>query len=428
MKDTRIETKCVQGGYAPGNGEPRQIPIIQSTTFKYNTSEDMGKLFDLEASGYFYSRLQNPTCDTVAARICALEGGTAAMLTSSGQAANFFAAFNICSAGDHIVSSATIYGGTFNLLGVTMKRMGIEVTFVDPDCTEEELNAAFRENTKMVFGESIANPALTILDIEKFAKAAHAHGVPLVIDNTFPTPINCRPFEWGADIVTHSTTKYMDGHGSAVGGCIVDSGKFDWTKYPDKFPGLCTPDDSYHGITYTERFGLEGAFITKATAQLMRDFGATQSPQSAFILGLGLESLHLRMKRHCENAQAVAEFLEQHEQIAWVNYAGLPGNKYYERAQKYMPNGTCGVVSFGVKGGRKAAEEFMKRLNIASIATHVADARTCCLHPASATHRQMNDEELLAAGVSSDLVRLSCGIENAQDLIEDLAQALEAIK
>ncbi len=427
MKNTRIETKCVQGGYVPGNGEPRQIPIIQSTTFKYNTSEDMGKLFDLEASGYFYSRLQNPTCDTVAARICELEGGTAAMLTSSGQAANFFAVFNICGAGDHFIASSTIYGGTFNLLSVTMKRMGIEVTSIDPDCTEEELNAAFKENTKLVFGESIANPALTVFDFEKFANAAHAHGVPLIIDNTFPTPINCRPFEWGADIVTHSTTKYMDGHGSAVGGCIVDSGKFDWTKYPEKFPGLCTPDDSYHGITYTERFGIEGAFITKATAQLMRDFGVCQSPQSAFILGLGLESLHLRMKRHCENAQAVAEYLEKHEKIAWVNYAGLPGNKYYERAQKYMPDGTCGVVSFGVKGGRAAAEKFMKQLKIAHIATHVADAHTCCLHPASATHRQMNDEELIAAGVTPDLVRLSCGIENAQDLIDDIDQALATV-
>jgi len=427
MKNTRIETTCVQGGYTPGNGEPRQIPIIQSTTFKYDTSEDMGKLFDLEASGYFYSRLQNPTCDTVAARICALEGGTAAMLTSSGQAANFFAVFNICGAGDHFIASSTIYGGTFNLFAVTMKRMGIEVTFVDPDCTEEELNAAFKENTKLVFGESVANPALTVFDFEKFANAAHAHGVPLIIDNTFPTPVNCRPFEWGADIVTHSTTKYMEGHGATIGGCIVDSGKFDWTKYPDKFPGLCTPDDSYHGVTYTERFGIEGAFITKATAQLMRDFGVSQSPQTAFLLGLGLESLHLRMKRHCENAQAVAEYLEKHEKIAWVNFAGLPGNKYYERAQKYMPNGTCGVVSFGVKGGRAAAEKFMKQLKIAHIATHVADAHTCCLHPASATHRQMNDEELIAAGVTPDLVRLSCGIESAQDLIEDIEQALATV-
>ena len=423
----RIETKCVQAGYKPGNGEPRQIPIVQSTTFKYNTSEDMGKLFDLEASGYFYSRLQNPTCDTVAAKICALEGGTAAMLTSSGQAANFFALFNICSCGDHIVASSTIYGGTFNLIGVTMKRMGIEATFISPDCSDEELEAAFKPNTKAVFGETIANPALTVFDIERFAAAAHKHGVPLIVDNTFATPVNCRPIEWGADIVTHSTTKYMDGHGAAVGGAIIDSGKFDWMAHADKFPGLTTPDDSYHGITYAEKFGLEGAFITKCTAQLMRDFGSTPSPQSAFILNLGLESLHVRMPRHCENALAVAKFLEGHEKIAWVNYPGLPGNKYYERAQKYMPNGTCGVVSFGVKGGRKAAEAFMKELNIAAIETHVADARTCCLHPASATHRQMNDEELIAAGVSGDLVRLSCGLESALDLIEDIAQALEKV-
>ena len=423
----KIETKCVQGGYTPGNGEPRQIPIIQSTTFKYATSEDMGKLFDLEASGYFYSRLQNPTCDSVAAKICALEGGTAAMLTSSGQAASFYSVFNIASCGDHVVSSSTIYGGTYNLFAVTMKRMGIDFTFVSPDCSEEELNAAFRPNTKAVFGETIANPALTVLDIEKFAKAAHAHGCPLIIDNTFATPVNCRPFEWGADIVTHSTTKYMDGHGAAVGGCIVDSGKFDWTKYPEKFPGLCTPDDSYHGITYTEKFGLEGAYITKATAQLMRDFGSTPAPQSAFLLNLGLESLHLRMKRHCENAQAVAEYLEKHPKISWVTYSGLKGDKYYELAQKYLPNGSCGVVSFGVKGGRKAAETFMKSLKLAAIETHVADARTCCLHPASATHRQMNDEELIAAGITGDLVRFSCGIENAQDLIDDIAQALENV-
>lgn len=423
----RIETTCVQGGYTPGNGEPRQIPIIQSTTFKYDTSEDMGKLFDLEASGYFYSRLQNPTCDTVAAKICELEGGSAAMLLSSGQAASFFAVFNIASCGDHIVSSSSIYGGTYNLFAVTMKKMGIEFTFVDPDCTEEELSAAFRPNTKAVFGETIANPALTVLDIEKFANAAHAHGVPLIIDNTFATPINCRPFEWGADIVTHSTTKYMDGHGAAVGGCIVDSGKFDWTKNADKFPGLCTPDESYHGVTYTERFGIEGAYITKATVQLMRDLGAVQSPQSAFMLNLGLESLHVRMKRHCENALAVAQFLESHDKIAWVNYAGLPGNKYYERAQKYMPNGTCGVVSFGIKGGKSAAETFMKNLKTAAIETHVADARTCCLHPASSTHRQMNDEELIAAGVPGDLVRFSCGIESAEDLIADIAQALDCV-
>ena len=424
MAKHRIETTCVQGGYTPKNGEPRQIPIIQSTTFKYATSEEMGKLFDLEASGYFYSRLQNPTCDSVAAKICELEGGTAAMLTSSGQAASFFAVFNIASCGDHVVASSALYGGTYNLFAVTMKRMGVDFTFVSPDCSEEELNAAFKENTKAVFGETIANPALTVLDIEKFAKAAHAHGCPLIIDNTFATPVNCRPFEWGADIVTHSTTKYMDGHGAAVGGCIVDSGKFDWTKYPEKFPGLCTPDDSYHGITYTERFGLAGAFITKATAQLMRDFGCSPAPQSAFILNLGLESLHLRMKRHCENAQAVAEYLEKHPKIAWVKYCGLKSDKDYELAQKYLPNGSCGVVSFGVKGGRSAAEVFMKNLKIAAIETHVADARTCCLHPANATHRQMNDEELAAAGVSPDLIRFSCGIENAQDLIDDIEQAL----
>ena len=400
---------------------------MQSTTFKYATSEDMGKLFDLEASGYFYSRLQNPTCDSVAAKICALEGGTAAMLTSSGQAASFYSVFNIASCGDHVVSSSTIYGGTYNLFAVTMKRMGIEFTFVSPDCTEEELAAAFRPNTKAVFGETIANPALTVLDIEKFARAAHAHGVPLIIDNTFATPVNCRPFEWGADIVTHSTTKYMDGHGAAVGGCIVDSGRFDWTKYPEKFPGLCTPDDSYHGVTYTERFGLAGAYITKATAQLMRDFGSVQSPQDAFLLNLGLESLHVRMKRHCENGQAVAEFLQSHPKVAWVNYCGLPGNKYYELAQKYLPGGSCGVVSFGVKGGRANAETFMKHLKLAAIETHVADARTCCLHPASATHRQMNDAELEAAGVSPDLVRFSCGLEDSRDLIADIAQALEQV-
>ncbi len=428
MSNYRIETKCVQGGYTPGNGEPRQIPIVQSTTFKYSTSEDMGKLFDLETSGYFYSRLQNPTCDTVAAKICALEGGTAAMLTSSGQAANFYAVFNIANCRDHVVASSTIYGGTFNLFSVTMKKMGIDFTFVAPNCSDEELEAAFRPNTKAVFGETIANPALTVLDIERFAKAAHEHHVPLIIDNTFATPINCRPFEWGADIVTHSTTKYMDGHASGVGGCIVDSGKFDWLANADKFPGLCTPDDSYHGITYAEKFGKEGAFITKATAQLMRDFGSTQSPQTAFLLNLGLESLHVRMARHCENALAVAKFLKSHNQIAWVSYPSLEGDPYYDAAKKYMPNGTCGVVSFGVKGGRKAAEAFMGHLNIAAIETHVADARSCCLHPASSTHRQMNDEELAAAGVSGDLVRLSCGLENAQDLIEDIAQALDAIK
>lgn len=428
MSNQRIETKCVQGGYTPGNGEPRQIPIYQSTTYKYNTSEDMGKLFDLEASGYFYARLQNPTCDLVAAKICELEGGTAAMLTSSGQAANFYAVFNIANCGDHVVASSTIYGGTFNLFAVTMRKMGIEFTFVSPDCSDEELEAAFRPNTKAVFGESIANPSLTVLDIERFANAAHAHGVPLIIDNTFATPINCRPFEWGADIVTHSTTKYMDGHGAAVGGCIVDSGKFDWLAHADKFPGLCTPDDSYHGITYAEKFGQGGAFITKATAQLMRDFGSAQSPQSAFMLNLGLESLHVRMPRHCENALAVAKFLKAHEQIAWVTYPGLEGDKYYETAKKYMPNGTCGVVSFGVKGGRAAAEAFMGHLKTAAIETHVADARTCCLHPASSTHRQMTDAELNAAGVPGDMVRFSCGLESAEDLIEDIAQALEAIR
>jgi len=427
MSDYKIGTKCVQGGYTPGNGEPRQIPIIQSTTFKYATSEDMGKLFDLEASGYFYSRLQNPTCDTVAAKICELEGGTAAMLTSSGQAASFYSIFNIASCGDHIVCSSAIYGGTYNLFAVTMKRMGIEFTFISPDCSEDELNGAFKENTKAVFGETIANPALNVLDIEKFANAAHAHGVPLIIDNTFATPVNCRPFEWGADIVTHSTTKYMDGHGSGVGGCIVDSGNFDWTKYPDKFPGLCTPDDSYHGVTYTERFGLSGAYITKATAQLMRDFGSIQSPQNAFLINLGLESLHLRMKRHCENGLAVAKALEADERIAWVTYPGLESSKDYALAQKYLPNGSCGVVSFGVKGGRSAAESFMKNLKVAAIETHVADARSCCLHPASATHRQMTEEELKAAGISGDLVRFSCGIEDAEDLIADIKQALDKI-
>ncbi len=427
MKNYKIETKCVQGGYTAGNGEPRQIPIIQSTTFRYESGEAMGKLFDLEASGYFYSRLQNPTCDAVAAKICELEGGSAAMLLSSGQAASFFAVFNIANAGDHVISSANIYGGTYNLFAVTMKKMGIDFTFVDPDCTEDELNAAFRPNTKAVFGETIANPSLVVLDIEKFAKAAHSHGVPLIIDNTFATPVNCRPFEFGADIVTHSTTKYMDGHGSAVGGCIVDSGKFDWMANKEKFPGLCTPDESYHGITYAEKFGKEGAFIYKATAQLMRDFGSTQSPQSAFILNLGLESLHVRMARHCENAKKVAEFLSSHEKISWVNYPGLEDNKYSALVNKYMPSGTCGVVSFGIKGGRLAAEKFMAGLKIAAIETHVADARSCCLHPASTTHRQMSDEELLAAGVPSDLVRLSCGLESYEDLIEDIRNSLENI-
>ena len=419
------DTICVQGGYTPGNGEPRQIPIIQSTTFKYATSEDMGKLFDLEADGYFYSRLQNPTCDLVAKKICELEGGTAAMLTSSGQAANFYAIFNICQTGDHFVCSSAIYGGTFNLFGVTMKKLGIDVTFVNPDASEEEISAAFKPNTKALFGETISNPSLEVLDIEKFARIAHSHGVPLIVDNTFPTPINCRPFEWGADIVTHSTTKYMDGHDATVGGCIVDSGKFDWFAHADKFPGLTTPDESYHGITYAEKFGQEGAFITKATAQLMRDLGSIQAPMNSFLLNLGLESMHVRMPRHCENAQKVAEFLEANENVTWVNYPGLPGNKYYERAKKYMPNGTCGVVSFGVKGGRAAAEKFMAKLKIAMIATHVADAHTCVLHPASSTHRQMSDEELLAAGVAPDLVRLSVGIENVEDIIADLKQALE---
>ena len=428
MSEYRIETKCVQGGYTPGNGEPRQIPIYQSTTFKYDTSEHMGQLFDLEASGYFYSRLQNPTCDLVAAKIAALEGGTAAMLTSSGQAANFYAVFNVANCGDHVVASSTIYGGTFNLFSVTMKKMGIDFTFVAPDCTEEELAAAFKPNTKAVFGETIANPALSVLDIERFANAAHAHGVPLIIDNTFATPINCRPIEWGADIVTHSTTKYMDGHGAAVGGCIVDSGNFDWLAHADKFPGLCTPDDSYHGITYAEKFGQGGAFITKATAQLMRDFGSTQSPQSAFLLNLGLESLHVRIPRHCENGLAVAKYLKNHDLISYVIYPGLEGDKYYETAKKYLPNGSCGVVSFGIKGGRKAAEAFMGHLKTAAIETHVADARTCCLHPASSTHRQMTDAELAAVGVPADMVRLSCGLENAQDLIDDIAQALEAIR
>ena len=422
-----FDTNCLHAGYRPGNGEPRNIPIIQSTTFRYETSEDMGKLFDLEAEGYFYTRLQNPTSDMVAARLCALEGGTAAMLLSSGQAANFFAVFNIASAGDHIVASSAIYGGTYNLFAVTMKRMGIQFTFVDPDCTEEELNAAFQPNTKALFGETIANPALTVLDIEKFARAAHAHGVPLIVDNTFATPALCRPFEWGADIVTHSTTKYLDGHAAAVGGAIVDSGNFDWNAHADKYPGLTTPDDSYHGVTYTERFGLGGAYVTKAVVQLMRDFGSTPAPMNAWLLGMGMETLPLRMAKHCANAQAVAEWLQKHEKVAWVRYAGLPGDKYYELAQKYLPHGCCGVVSFGVKGGRAAAERFMAGLKLASIATHVADAKTCVLHPASATHRQMNDAELAAAGVSPDLVRFSVGLEDVNDLIADLSQALEQV-
>ena len=427
MSVPSINTLCVQGGYTPGNGEPRQIPIIQSTTFKYDTADGMGKLFDLEAEGYFYSRLQNPTCDRVAAKITALEGGAAGMLTSSGQAANFFALFNICNAGDHIVSSSSIYGGTFNLIAVTMAKMGITATFVSPDCSDEELDAAFQPNTKAVFGETIANPALTVLDIERFAAAAHRHGVPLIVDNTFPTPVGCRPIEWGADIVTHSTTKYMDGHGGCVGGAIVDGGHFDWMARADKFPGLTTPDESYHGITYAERFGMGGAFITKATAQLMRDFGCVQSPINAYMLNLGLESLHVRMARHCENGQAVAEFLAGHPKIAYVDYCGLPGDKYHERAKKYLPNGSCGVVSFGVKGGREAAAAFMEHLKLAAIETHVADARTCCLHPASTTHRQMNDEQLAAAGVRPDLVRMSCGLEDKADLIADIAQALDKI-
>ena len=428
MSDFRMETKCVQSGYRPGNGEPRQIPIIQSTTFKYDTSEDMGKLFDLEASGYFYTRLQNPTNDYVAAKLADMEGGTAAMLTSSGQAANFFALFNICEAGSHIVASSSIYGGTFNLISVTMKKMGIDATFVAPDCTEEELNAAFKENTRAVFGETIANPALTVLDIEKFAKAAHSHGVPLVVDNTFPTPVNCRPIEWGADIVTHSTTKYMDGHGAAVGGAIIDSGNFDWMAHADKFPGLCTPDESYHGVTYAEKFGKEGAFITKATSQLMRDLGSIQAPQNAYILNLGLESLHVRMERHVENGLAVAEFLNGHEKVKSVSYPGLPTDKYYEVAQKYLPKGGCGVVSFELEGGRPAAEAFMKELKLAAIETHVADARTCCLNPATSTHRQMTDEQLLAAGIPAGLIRISCGLEDKEDLIADLAQALAQIE
>ena len=420
-----IGTRCVQAGYKPGNGEPRQIPIVQSTTFKYDTSEDMGKLFDLEASGYFYTRLQNPTNDYVAAKIAALEGGSSAMLTSSGQAANFFALFNICECGSHIVASSSIYGGTFNLIDVTMRKMGIDVTFVSPNATEEELNAAFKENTRAMFGETIANPALTVLDIEKFAKVAHEHGVPLIVDNTFPTPINCRPIEWGADIVTHSTTKYMDGHGAAVGGCIVDSGKFDWMAHADKFPGLCTPDESYHGITYAEKFGKACAFITKCTSQLMRDFGSIQSPQHAFILNLGLESLHVRMRRHVENGLAVAKFLSEQPQVKKVTYPGLEGDEYYEIAQKYLPNGGCGVVSFELKGGRAAAESFMKKLKLIAIETHVADARSCCLNPATSTHRQMSDEQLEAAGIPAGLIRVSCGLEDSKDLIADLEQALQ---
>ena len=421
----RIETTCVQGGYTPKNGEPRQIPIIQSTTFKYDTSDDMAKLFDLEASGYFYTRLQNPTNDYVAAKIAELEGGSAGMLTSSGQAANFYAVFNIANAGDHVISTSAVYGGTYNLFNVTMRKMGVDFTFISPDSTEEEIESAFKPNTKAVFGETIANPALRMFDIELFAKVAHKHGVPLIVDNTFATPVNCRPIEWGADIVTHSTTKYMDGHGAAVGGAIVDGGKFDWLAHADKFPGLCTPDESYHGITYAEKFGKGGAFITKCTAQLMRDFGSIQSPQNAFLLNLGLESLHVRMQRHCQNALEVAQYLASDERIAWVKYPSLQGDKDFELAKKYCSSGTCGVVSFGVKGGRKAAEAFMKGLKIVAIEAHVADARSCCLHPASSTHRQLTDDELVAAGVSGDLVRLSCGLESALDLIDDIKQALD---
>ncbi len=427
MSQHRASTVCLHGGYTPANGEPRNIPIIQSTTFRYESGEAMGALFDLEESGYFYTRLQNPTADQVAAKICALEGGTAAMLTSSGQAASFYAIFNIVSSGEHVVCSSAIYGGTYNLFAVTMRRMGIHFTFVDPDCSEEELEAAFRPETRAVFGETIANPALTVLDIEKFARAAHAHGVPLIIDNTFATPVNCRPFEWGADIVTHSTTKYMDGHANAVGGAIVDSGRFDWNAHAHKFPGLTTPDVSYHGIVYTQRFGLEGAYITKAVAQLMRDLGAAPAPQNAYYLNIGLETLPLRMAKHCANALQAAEYLLAHPKVAWVRYPGLASDPYHKLAMKYMPNGTCGVISLGVQGGREAASKFMAGLKLASIATHVADAKTCVLHPASTTHRQMTDQELHDAGISPDLVRLSVGIEDIADILADLEQALEQI-
>lgn len=425
-KGYSIETKCIQSGWHPKNGEPRVLPIYQSTTYKYETSDEMGKLFDLEKEGYFYTRLQNPTNDMVAKKICELEGGVAAMLTSSGQAANYYAVFNICEAGDHVVLSSTVYGGTFNLLTVTMKKMGIECTIVDPDSDEETLNKAFQENTKCVVAESIANPALVVLDFDKFVKVAHAHGVPLIVDNTFVTPINCRPFEFGVDIITHSTTKYMDGHAMCVGGAIVDSGNFDWAKYGDKFHGLTTPDESYHGVTYTEKFG-KNAYITKATVQLMRDLGSIPSPMNSFLLNIGLETLHLRVPRHCENALKVATWLEQNDKVAWVNYPGLKGNKYYELAQKYMPNGTCGVISFGLKGGREVSVSFMDHLKLAAIVTHVADARTCVLHPASHTHRQMNDEQLMEAGVQPDLIRFSVGIENADDIIADIEQALAHI-
>ena len=419
-----METTCIQGGWQPKNGEPRILPIYQSTTFKYSTSEQMGRLFDLEENGYFYTRLANPTNDAVADKIRELEGGAAAMLTSSGQAANFYAVFNICGAGDHLVCSATVYGGTSNLFVVTMKKMGVDVTLVDPDAPEEEIEKAIRPNTKCIFGESIANPALVVLDLEKFARIAHRNGIPFIVDNTFATPINCRPFEWGADIVTHSTTKYMDGHAMTVGGCIVDSGNFDWEAHADKFPGLTTPDESYHGIIYTKKFG-KAAYITKATAQGMRDLGSIPSPQNSFLLNIGLETLHLRVPRHCENAQKVAEYLQSREDVAWVNYPGLENDKYHALAQKYMPNGTCGVISFGLKGGRQAAGEFMDKLKLAAIVTHVADARTCVLHPASHTHRQLSDEQLKEAGVDPSLIRLSVGIENADDIIEDIRQALE---
>lgn len=424
MGNYKIGTDCVQAGYSPKNGEPRQVPIYQSTTFKYDSCEEMGKLFALEETGYFYTRLQNPTNDIVASKIAALEGGTAAMLTSSGQAANFFALFNICENGSHIISSSSIYGGTFNLLAVTMAKMGIETTFIDPDCSEEELNAAFKENTRAVFGETLANPALSVLDMEKFAAAAHSHGVPLIVDNTFPTPVNCRPIEWGADIVTHSTTKYMDGHGSGVGGAIVDSGNFDWLAHADKFPGLCTPDESYHGIVYAEKFGKAGAFITKATAQLMRDLGSIQSPQNAFILNIGLESLHVRMAKHSENGLAVAKALKENDKALFVSYPGLESDKYHKLAEKYLPYGCSGVVSFEIKGGRKAADEFMKKLKLISIETHVADAKSCCLAPAITTHRQLTDEQLKEVGIPAGLIRLSLGLEDKEDLIDDILQAL----
>ena len=421
------DTICIQGGWQPKSGEPRILPIYQSTTFKYGDSDHMGRLFDLEEEGYFYSRLQNPTCDTVASKICELEGGVAAMLTSSGQAATFLSIFNICGAGDPVVSSATIYGGSSNLFTVTLKKLGIDVTFVTPDASEEEISAAFKPNTKALFGETVSNPSLEVLDIEKFARLAHSHGVPLIIDNTFATPINCRPFEWGADIVVHSTTKYMDGHAATIGGCIVDSGNFDWNAHADKYPGLTTPDESYHGLVYTERFG-KAAYITKATAQLMRDLGSCQSPMNAFLLNLGLETLHLRVPRHCSNAQKVAEYLEKREEVAWVNYPGLPGNKYYELAQKYMPNGTSGVISFGLKGGRETCVRFMDSLKLGAIVTHVADARTSVLHPASHTHRQLSDEQLVEAGVQPDLIRFSVGIEGIEDILADIDQAMATAK